>query len=490
MSQLYVDNIKNRTGGAVGFPTGIVVTGVATFNNNVSIAGTITYEDVANVDSVGVITARSGVRIGAGESIGPVSGTVYYYGDGSNLSNTGSTLSAASGTQRVVVTSQTSGTMTASATDADITFNAGNNTLYVGTASSSFVAPRAIGIGTTNIEGRDAGIGTAAGTVIFNNDADGGTGQLEVYTGKGWVGVTSEAKVNSFIATGGDVEALSPGNGFIYHTFTSSGSFVVSTGSKTADIFVVGPGGGGAAGNGSSGGGGAGGIVLAQNYVLQPGTYTITIPSGGAGGASTNDPGTTGGDTTVTHPQPLSLTAKGGGRGDGWGPGNNAGPGGSGGGGGGPEFQSGAPGIQPSTPQTAPGATISLYGNAGGNSTPSPPWMGGGGGGAGAAGSNGPPGSGGAGSPFPAFNGPLIGVPTVGPNFAGGGGGGSEVPYGPGGAGGAGGGGPGAPSSGGPGTPGTANSGGGGGAATWFPGPGGTAGGNGGSGIVIIRYLA
>ena len=34
MSQLYVDNIKNRTGGAVGFPTGIVVTGVATFNNN------------------------------------------------------------------------------------------------------------------------------------------------------------------------------------------------------------------------------------------------------------------------------------------------------------------------------------------------------------------------------------------------------------------------------------------------------------------------
>jgi hypothetical protein len=30
MSQLYVDNIKNRTGGAVGFPTGIVVTGVAT----------------------------------------------------------------------------------------------------------------------------------------------------------------------------------------------------------------------------------------------------------------------------------------------------------------------------------------------------------------------------------------------------------------------------------------------------------------------------
>ena len=64
MSQLFVDNIKNRTGGAVGFPTGVVVTGVATFNNQVSIAGTLTYEDVTNVDAVGIITARQGIKIG------------------------------------------------------------------------------------------------------------------------------------------------------------------------------------------------------------------------------------------------------------------------------------------------------------------------------------------------------------------------------------------------------------------------------------------
>ena len=52
---------------------------------NISIAGTITYNDVTNVDSVGVITARSGIQVGAGQSIGAVSGTIYYYGDGSNL---------------------------------------------------------------------------------------------------------------------------------------------------------------------------------------------------------------------------------------------------------------------------------------------------------------------------------------------------------------------------------------------------------------------
>ena len=67
MSQLFVDNIKNRTGGAVGFPTGVVVTGVATFNNQVSIAGTLTYEDVTNVDSTGIITAKNGVKVTGGE---------------------------------------------------------------------------------------------------------------------------------------------------------------------------------------------------------------------------------------------------------------------------------------------------------------------------------------------------------------------------------------------------------------------------------------
>ena len=45
----------------------MVVTGVATFNNQVSIAGTLTYEDVTNVDSTGIITAKSGVKVTGGE---------------------------------------------------------------------------------------------------------------------------------------------------------------------------------------------------------------------------------------------------------------------------------------------------------------------------------------------------------------------------------------------------------------------------------------
>ena len=78
MSQLFVDNIKNRTGGAIGAPSGAVVTGVvtattfdgnvtgvaATFSGNVNVGGILSYEDVQNIDSVGIVTARSGIKIG------------------------------------------------------------------------------------------------------------------------------------------------------------------------------------------------------------------------------------------------------------------------------------------------------------------------------------------------------------------------------------------------------------------------------------------
>ena len=80
------------------------VTGVAaTFTGPVTIGGTLTYEDVTNIDSVGVITARDGVNVSSGDidvtsgnvkvgtaitaygSTGIVSATSYR-GDGSQLS--------------------------------------------------------------------------------------------------------------------------------------------------------------------------------------------------------------------------------------------------------------------------------------------------------------------------------------------------------------------------------------------------------------------
>jgi hypothetical protein len=44
--------------------TGNIIAATASFSGNVSIAGTLTYEDVTNVDSLGIVTARSGVEVG------------------------------------------------------------------------------------------------------------------------------------------------------------------------------------------------------------------------------------------------------------------------------------------------------------------------------------------------------------------------------------------------------------------------------------------
>ena len=63
MSRIKVDTATNKLAtGPVDFSDGI--TGVAaTFTGNVTVGGTITYDDVQNVDSVGVVTAGKGLRV-------------------------------------------------------------------------------------------------------------------------------------------------------------------------------------------------------------------------------------------------------------------------------------------------------------------------------------------------------------------------------------------------------------------------------------------
>ena len=84
MSRIRANTITNQNAnGAPNFPDGITVTGVVTatttsqnitgdltVTGNVGVGGTITYEDVTNVDSVGIITARDGLRVTGIATIG------------------------------------------------------------------------------------------------------------------------------------------------------------------------------------------------------------------------------------------------------------------------------------------------------------------------------------------------------------------------------------------------------------------------------------
>ena len=90
MSKVRADNYSNRLGtGAPDFPDGLNVTGTAaTFSGNVSIAGTLTYQDVSNIDSVGMVTARKGIQVLADgiNAVGIVTATSFS-GSGANLTD-------------------------------------------------------------------------------------------------------------------------------------------------------------------------------------------------------------------------------------------------------------------------------------------------------------------------------------------------------------------------------------------------------------------
>ena len=56
-------SLASNLTGTPNITVGTVIATTGTFSGNVSIGGTLTYEDVVNVDSVGIVTAREGVFI-------------------------------------------------------------------------------------------------------------------------------------------------------------------------------------------------------------------------------------------------------------------------------------------------------------------------------------------------------------------------------------------------------------------------------------------
>lgn len=282
---------------------------------------------------------------------------------------------------------------------------------------------------------------------------------IEAYhVNDGWIGLS-----NTFQAVGGTITYASP---YTYHTFTSSGTFQVTSGVKSVDYLIVAGGGGGGQNNG--GGGGAGGVISSATS-LSLGSYTVTIGAGGSGATGSGWSGSNGSNTSFN---PGTAIGGGGGMGGNFGVGGAGGAvAGSGGSGGGQSRGVGSP-----------GSGTAGQGSSGRNNRTGA--EGGGGGGFSSGGGTGPNG----GNGYTWVN---------GSTYCGGGGGAGEGAGNVAGLGGTGGGGRGAAtagatlangwSNGGAGENGAANTGGGGGSAD---NPGTALGGNGGSGIVIVRYLS
>jgi hypothetical protein len=285
--------------------------------------------------------------------------------------------------------------------------------------------------------------------------------------------ITTDLTVVYTAATGGTTNDYdSSGKRFRSHTFTSNGTFTVTTVGDNIDDrnkvdYLIIAGGGAGGGDGQGGGGGAGGYRTTvgtsgadssaeSKVTVTAQGYSITIGAGGAIAEPNGNPG--------VASSALGVSTVGGGGGGGFG--TNGGTGGSGGGGGGSQSSAGSG-----------GTGTALEGRNGGNGalgTGNNPRSGGGGGGASNAGANASAGTAGNGGDG------LANLLRTGSNEtrAGGGGGGKRFIEGTDGTGGAGGGGNGGSSA-------TANTGGGGGGGNL--GENDTAG-AGGSGIVVIRY--
>ena len=89
------DNVLS-VGGTVNFVSDVSIGGT------VSIAGTLTYEDVTNVDAVGLITARDGIKVGSGITLS-VDGDIFATGvvTATSFSGSGALLTGVASTENI-----------------------------------------------------------------------------------------------------------------------------------------------------------------------------------------------------------------------------------------------------------------------------------------------------------------------------------------------------------------------------------------------------
>ena len=135
MSQLFVDDVVSKEGtNSVGFSKGISVSVASTFSGDVSIGGTLTYEDVTNVDAVGLITARGGIKLGAAgiggtfnangdTTLAGVVTATSFSGDGSALTGMANTANVSTTGLNVVGVSTLGNDVTFVGAAANITFD-------------------------------------------------------------------------------------------------------------------------------------------------------------------------------------------------------------------------------------------------------------------------------------------------------------------------------------------------------------------------------
>ena len=158
----------------------INVSGAATFTGNVTIGGTLTYDDVKNVDSIGVITARTGVIVGdfldVGSNIklgnaGVATATLFSGASQIGIQSAGTQIGAGITQLNFVGTGNT---FAVNGTTVDISIAGGGGGTGAGGTWSTYTAgiatSKSVGVNTSNLDDTDlTGIGNSFKGLYISN---------------------------------------------------------------------------------------------------------------------------------------------------------------------------------------------------------------------------------------------------------------------------------------------------------------------------------
>ena len=186
--------------GSVGLSTGININaGVGTFTGDLTVGGVLTYEDVTNVDSIGLITARNGIVVGSGITLSK-DGDIFFTGI---MTGNGSGLTGVANTDVIFTDKLSIGDGTQTGGD-QINIGIGSDLMLYHSGSHSFIDRKAGGTGDIYLRlGTDnALIAKTDGAVELYHD---NLKKLETASG----GVTVTGKLNVGTAATLDASGLS-----------------------------------------------------------------------------------------------------------------------------------------------------------------------------------------------------------------------------------------------------------------------------------------
>ena len=241
------DETSTNVVGGIADVTELSVSGISSLNNL----------EVSGISTLGTLQISSGI-------VTATSGIITYYGDGSNLTNTGAALSVPStGSRRLVLTDLESGTMVSAATTSDIEYDFENKIFTVGgtinattfdgnltgnvtgsadslTTSRNFSISGDVVTQTLSFDGTDnVGFAVTLKTVNSNTGSFGSQTQIPVVTvnEKGLITAVSTENVGTAMTVAGD--SGSEEINLLTETLTISGGTNVTTNAASNGVEIA-----------------------------------------------------------------------------------------------------------------------------------------------------------------------------------------------------------------------------------------------------------